>query len=165
MYDNPYGLTPEDLQAAWDQSKDVLIPMILAVVAGLFLILLLHILFSYVLFLCYESIPVAHRKRQSWEAFMLLVPLAGYLWNFFVYPDLARGFRSYREELKLPAAGDCGEAVGRAYAICSICAIIPVVGLLFALVAMVLQLVYLSRVWTLRKEVQAANRTEVQPLV
>ncbi|MCZ7646775.1 MAG: hypothetical protein M5U26_16055 [Planctomycetota bacterium] len=149
--------TPEE----WQELLGALPPqfwwMLAALVFLSCLLLVLHVIFSYMLYLCLEAVPKEDREPDSWQAFLLLIPLVGLVWNFIVYPKLAQSYQRVFARFERLEFGDCGHGIGMGYAICMVLGILPLVGLLPMLVAMVLQLMYLLRVWNLRKEIRALS--------
>ena len=66
------------------------IAIVLAV--AVFLIFLLHILFSWMLYACLMSVPAHHRKAQPYMAWLILIPIANYVLNFFLICARSRSY-------------------------------------------------------------------------
>ena len=147
------NVPPEELERLLLENQAALNQILLVLAIGSALILLLHVLFSWMLVKCGEAIPAAHRKLPPWHAWLLVIPCFNIVWNFFVYPKLAQSFRACFEARERRDAGDCGEALGMWFSITYAAGnLVPFLGPLFLLAAMLLQLQYLVRAWRLRKE-------------
>ena len=62
----------------------------------------------YLVFICFKRIPIEHRQMEPWQVWLLLIPLFNLVWNFFVYPKLAKSFQSYFAAQGRADVGDCG---------------------------------------------------------
>jgi hypothetical protein len=87
-------------------------------------------------------VPPAHRKQSPGLAFLLLIPLFGFFWAFFVHPRVAASLKSYFDAKGDTTVGDCGHSLAVGICVCSVCSIIPVLGLLIGLGALVLLIIF-----------------------
>jgi len=121
---------------------------IIAIVALVIGIVLLYLLYS-----CFERIPQQHRQMESWQVFLLLIPCFNLVWNFFVFPKLARSYQSYFAEQGRTDVGDCGEQIGLWYAICTVASIIPFLNYIAGPAALVLFIIFLVKALTLKGQI------------
>ena len=119
--------------------------------------LVIGIVILYLLYSCFERIPPQHRQMESWQVFLLLIPCFNIVWNFFVFPKLARSYQSYFAEQGRTDVGDCGEQIGLWYAICGAVGgalfWVPVVGSLAGIAGLVLFVIYFVKVLTLKGQI------------
>ncbi len=107
----------------------------------------------YLVFSCYQRIPAQHRQMEPWQVWLLLIPLFNIVWNFFVYPKLAKSYQSYFAEQGRTDVGDCGEKISLWYAICAALACIPCVNYIAGPAALILFIIVLVKAWTLRGQI------------
>jgi hypothetical protein len=133
-----------------------------AALAGLMVIgmillvqLAIGILVAWLIYRANEALPAQHRKAESWQAFLLLIPLFNLVWNFILLARVSGGFQSYFQEKNDPSVGDCGASIGLWYSIAVICAVIPLVNCVAGPAALVLLIIYLVKISGLRTRVLA----------
>jgi hypothetical protein len=136
------------LLAQGDEEAFVVI-LVGAVVIGL----AIAVWISYFPYTCYDRIPPPHRKLQPWQVWLMLIPLFGIIWQFFVYPRLGQSFRSYFRERGRTDLGDCGEQLGLWVAICGTAGLIPYIGGCFSIVALVLLIIFLVKASNLKAQI------------
>jgi hypothetical protein len=113
------------------------------------------------LFVCWlvyrvnEALPAQHRKTESWQAFLLLIPLFNLVWNFVLLARVSGGLQSYFQSKNDTSAGDCGAAIGLWYSISCIAAWVPIVVCVAGPAALVLLILYLVKISGLRTRVLA----------
>ena len=138
----PQGPPPEALAGM------LLVFLIVFVVALAIAILLLYLVYS-----CYQRIPPQHRQMEPWQVWLLLIPLFNLIWNFFVYPKLAKSFQSYFAEQGRTDVGDCGEQLGLWYAICAALCAIPCVNYIAGPAALVLWIIFIVKAMGLKGQI------------
>ena len=84
----------------------------------------------YLLSGCLKRIPEPYRQQQPGMVWLLMIPLVGIVWNFFVYPNLSRSYQAYFAAQGRTDVGDCGAGIGLAYCICAAVSLIPYLGML-----------------------------------
>ncbi|MGC8624969.1 MAG: hypothetical protein ACP5VQ_06860 [Phycisphaerae bacterium] len=107
----------------------------------------------WVLYSCLKRIPEPFRLQQPGLAFLLLIPLFNLVWNFFVYPPLAKSYKAYFDSNGDTSVGDCGYGIGLAYSICAALCVIPVINIAAGLATLVLLILYLIKAWNLRSRI------------
>jgi len=137
------GVSPEGWLAG------MMVVILIACLIGLAIaIVLLYLVFS-----CFQRIPAQHRQMEPWQVWLLLIPLFNLVWNFFVYPKLAKSYQSYFAQQGRTDVGDCGEKIGWAYAICAAICIIPCVNYIAGPAALVLWIIFLVKALTLKGQI------------
>lgn len=117
--------------------------------------LAINILVCWLIYRANEALPAQHRKTESWQAFLLLIPLFNLIWNFVVLARVSSGMQSFFQAKNDASAGDCGANLGLWYSISCLVAFVPVVGCVGSLAALVLLVMYLMKVNSLRTLVLA----------
>jgi len=108
--------------------------------------LAINIFVCWLLYRANEALPVAHRKIESWQAFLLLIPLFNLVWNFILFSRISGGFQSFFQSKNDASVGDCGAAIGLWTSICAI---------FCGPIWLILMVVYLVKVSGLRTRVLA----------
>jgi hypothetical protein len=117
--------------------------------------LAINLLICWLVYRANEALPAEHRKTESWQAFLLLIPLFNLIWNFVLLARVSGGMQSYFQSKNDASVGDCGAAMGLWYSICSIVAFIPFVQCVAGPAALVLLILYLVKISGLRTRVLA----------
>lgn len=133
--------------------------IIFAVLATLALLLILSIALGFainiaicaMLHSCLARIPTEHRRMELWHIWLLLIPIFGLGWNFFVYLRLPESFRSYFAAHGRANVGDCGRSLGLWYAICGVAILAPCVNTAAGPAGLVLLVMFHVKVFELRK--------------
>ena len=115
----------------------------IAVIVGL--VVLLYLVYS-----CFQRIPPQHRQMEPWQVWLSLIPCFGLVWNFFVYPKLAKSYQSYFAEQGRTEFGDCGEQIGLWYAISTAVCVVPLVNYIAAPAALILWIIFIVKALTLK---------------
>ena len=125
------------------------------IVVGMILLaqLAIGILVAWLIYRANEALAAQHRKAESWQAFLLLIPLFNLVWNFILLARVSGGFLSYFQSKNDASVGDCGAAIGLWYSIAVICAVIPFVNCIAGPAAIVLLIIYLVKISGLRTRV------------
>jgi Domain of unknown function (DUF4328) len=117
--------------------------------------LAIYLLVAWLIYRVNEALPAEHRKTESWQAFLLLIPLFNLVWNFIFLARVSAGLQSYFQSRNDTAAGDCGAAIGLWFSICAIGSWIPIASCVAAPAAIVLLIIYLVKISGLRTRVLA----------
>ncbi len=129
--------------------------VLLAIATGVLLLLRLvvSIVVCWMLYAAFERIPARFREMNSGLVWLLVIPCFSLVWNFFVFPKLARSFKAYFNSVGDPTVGDCGEQLGLFYAIADVCFLVPCVNHFAFLASIVLLIVYLIKVHELKRKI------------
>ena len=135
--------------------------LLVAMFLGLLISLAIAAVVAYLLYSCFQRIPAQHRQMESWQAWLLVIPIFNVVWMFFVFPKLAKSYQSYFGQQGRTDVGDCGEKIGFACAVCYavslVAGFIPclgmIVGPIAALAGLVLLIVFLVKVLTLKGQI------------
>jgi hypothetical protein len=119
--------------------------------------LAIWIVILYLIYSCFQRIPPQHRQMEPWQAWLLLIPLFNIIWNFFVFPRLAKSYQGYFAEQGRTDVGDCGEKLGLWYAICALASIflawVPFLGPLIGLAGLILLIMFLVKALQLKGQI------------
>ncbi len=143
----------------WAQQQAPDQAIIAAILAALALLLILGIALGFainivicaMLHSCLARIPTEHRKMELWHIWLLLIPLFGLGWNFFVYLRLPESYQSYFAEHGRANVGDCGRSLGLWYAICGVAILAPCVNSAAGPAGLVLLVMFHVKAFGLRK--------------
>ena len=133
---------------------------VILIVAFMFLLVMVGvaIFIIYLLYNLLNALPPQYRLMEPGMVWLLLIPCFNIIWNFFVYPQVARSYQNYFNAHGRTDVGDCGAGLGVAYAVCALLASIPclnyVTGIFCGPAMIVLTIVYLVRLYGLKKEIQ-----------
>jgi hypothetical protein len=130
--------------------------MIVAIVVGLACSAIGVVIAIFILLFlsgCYQRIPPQYRLLEPGMVWLLLIPCFGIVWNFFVYPRLAKSFKNYFNAHGIYDVGDCGEQLGLWYCILVCCSVIPYLGLLTSIAALVLWIIFLVKAAGLKNRI------------
>jgi len=129
--------------------------VLLALGLVLLVMLAVNIFVCWLVYRANEALPAQHRKTESWQAFLLLIPLFNLIWNFVVLARVSAGMQSFFQAKNEASVGDCGANLGLWYSISCLVAFVPFVGCVGSLAALVLLVMYLMKVNNLRTQVLA----------
>ncbi len=101
-------------------------------------------------------VPVEHQKISPGMIWLMLIPLFGLVWNFFVFQRIPDSYQSYFDSVGDESVGDCGKGIGLWYAICAACSIIPCVNYIAGPAALVLLIIFLVKLFGLRGRIPEA---------
>ena len=139
----------ESVVAAVAIFSTILLAFLIALAVGL----AINIVICTLLYMCFNRIPPEHRKMQPGFVWLLLIPVFGLIWNFFIYLRLPESFQSYFSAQGRTDVGDCGRGVGLWYAICAAAAFVPCVNYVAAPAALVLVIIFLVKAFDLRGQI------------
>ena len=101
----------------------------------------------------FKAIPPEHRKQEPGMVWLLMIPIFGLVWNFFVFPRLSQSFQSYFAAQGRTDVGDCQAQMSLIYCILAACSIIPYLGALAGLAALVILIINLIKYNDLKKQI------------
>ncbi len=134
-----------------------LIVMIVAMVAVMLLIsLAINIAICILLHVVQSRVPAEHQKISPPAIWLLLIPIFGLVWNFFVFQRIPESYKSYFDSVGDPVVGDCGKGVGLWFAISAACTIVPCLNYIAGPASLVLLIIFLVKVFELRGKVPEA---------
>jgi hypothetical protein len=113
----------------------------------------------FVVYLVYQAmlgVPEKYRPLNPSLVWILLIPLVGLVWLFFVFPPMMKAYKEALDERKLTVDGDGGHGLALACCICNVCGFIPVIGMLAGLAGLVLFIVVLVKAFEHKKRLAAA---------
>lgn len=112
---------------------------------------------------CLAALPPEHRKQQPAMVWLLMIPLFPYVWNYFVFPPLAKSYASYFAARGDKNITDCGWGISLALCICSDATLLPSLGLVALLCELVLLVVALVSMVNLRSGLETVRHAEAPP--
>ena len=142
-------------------AEGLLAGMLVGMLIVLAIFLAITIVICYLVYSCFQRIPGQHRQMEPWQVWLCLIPYFGLVWNFFVYPKLAKSYQSYFAEQGRTDVGDCGEKIGLWFAISAavagVAGIIPCIGIIAVLIALpaalVLLIIFLVKALGLKRQI------------
>jgi uncharacterized membrane protein len=105
----------------------------------------------YVLYQAAQKVPSGYQTLAPASVFLLLVPLLNMVWLFVVVIKLSESYQKYFAAQQRTDTGDCGRAVGLAWAIASVCVVVPLVNVMAVPASLVLMILYLVKVSALKQ--------------
>jgi hypothetical protein len=67
-----------------------------------------------------DAIPKEFHEFESWQVWLLMIPCWSIVWNFFVFPKMARSYQRLFKFYGVHDKGDCGHGMAMLYCIFSI---------------------------------------------
>jgi hypothetical protein len=136
----------------------------IAVIVGgslcLLVLLAITVTIIYLLYKSLDAVPPEFREMEPSMVWLLLIPCFNLVWNFFVYTRVARSYQNYFHEHGRFNVGDCGAGIGIAYSVCVVLVSIPclnyVTGIFCGPAALVLQIIYLVKLYGYKRELESA---------
>ena len=102
-----------------------------------------------------KAIPAEHRKQQPNMVWLLMIPVANIVLNFFVYPKIAESFQSNFASIGRSDVGDAGKSLSMWFCILVCTSIIPYLGSCTGLAAFVIWIMLLVKFAGYKKEMPA----------
>ena len=136
-----------------------------AVIAGLIMAglitaaITLAILFAILIVICallhsaLARVPPEHRTMEPGLVWLLLIPLFGIVWNFFVFLRIPESYKNYFTAQGRTDVGDCARGVGLWYAICGALLFVPCLNYLAVPAALVLLIIFLVKIFGLKSQI------------
>ena len=90
-----------------------------------------------------EKISVENRKMNPGEVWLSLIPVFGFIWQFFIVMKMADSLKAEFAKLNIPIIEDKpGYSIGLAYCILFCCGVIPFLGILSSIGGLVCWIIY-----------------------
>lgn len=118
---------------------------LMSIVVGVIFLLILSAIVCFFTSQMVKRIPAEHRQIEPGMVWLLMIPCFSLIWNFFVFPKIAKSFQSYFNSVNVMDVGDCAAQLSLIYCIVSITSFIPVIGGIMALAALVLLILVLVK--------------------
>ena len=115
----------------------------------------IYVFVAWLIYRANEALPAQHRKTESWQAFLLLIPLFNLFWNFLLLAKVSGGMQSFFQAKNDTSVGDCGANLGLWFSICMIGCWVPLASCIAGPAALILLILYLVKLNTLRALVLA----------
>jgi hypothetical protein len=101
----------------------------------------------------YERVPAKYRTMEPSNVWFNMIPCVGIVFNFFVFPGLAKSYKAYFDSKGDTSVADCGEQLGLWYSICTVCCLIPYLNALAGMAALVLLILFLIKANELKNKI------------
>ncbi|MCL2640225.1 MAG: hypothetical protein FWD53_05210 [Phycisphaerales bacterium] len=109
-----------------------------------------------------QAIPAEFRKQTPGKIWLLMIPIFGIIWSFFVFPKISDSFKAYFDSVGRTDFGDCGRQMAIILCIClcgGILVVIPCIGPalsgLTGLASLVLLILLLVKFSQLKGQIQS----------
>ena len=138
-----------------DDQKIAILFSVVGIVVVIFIIVGLAIQAAICWFLsnCFKRIPPQFRKQEPGQVWLLMIPCFNLVWNFFVYPSLARSFQAYFRAQGRTDVGDCGDGLATAVCILNLTATIPYLNALTGPATLVVMIIFLVKANDLKNQI------------
>jgi hypothetical protein len=100
-----------------------------------------------------RALPRERRLISARSTFLLLIPFFSTAYEFYVVLRLSRSLREYFDAVKEPEMGGCGRVLGISFCFCNACGLIPAIGIAFAVLGLLLWILYMITILELRQDV------------
>lgn len=129
--------------------------VIVLIVAGVVLVvgLAIQALICWFISGAIARVPAEYREMEPGAVWMLMIPLFGIVWLFFIVQRIPRSFQNYFEAHERYDYGDCGAQLGLWYAICVAGSMIPYLGTCVAIAALILMIMFLVKLSEMKKQI------------
>lgn len=128
----------------------------LGICLGLAVSLVISAVISLLVYNAQKAIPAEHRKIEPGLIWLLLIPLFNLVWNFFVFMRVPESYRSYFASIGRANVGETEKKLGLGYSICVVCTFIPCLGFFAGIAALVLLIIFLVKIYGLKREIGKA---------
>jgi hypothetical protein len=139
--------------SGYDEATLAAVLLVIGIVLAV--MLAVNVFVCWLVYRANEALPGQHRKSESWQAFLLLIPFFDLFWNFVILARVSSGMQSFFQAKNDASVGDCGAKLALWYSISCVLACVPFVGCLGSLAALVLLTQYLMKLNSLRTQVLA----------
>lgn len=136
----------------WHMTAEPLLHIVTILLALLLIRTAIFALICYIADTALKSIPRQYRRQKPGLIWLLLIPLFPFVWNYFVFPPIAKSFRDYFDAAGEKDRSDCGWAMGIAMCICCDATLFRPVALVALLCYVVLLIVILVNLWQSRRK-------------
>ncbi|MEM1108494.1 MAG: hypothetical protein AAGH99_07365 [Planctomycetota bacterium] len=124
---------------------------LVAILVGLVIGIGIAVLISWLLYSPYSKLPADFQQMKPGLVFLMVIPLFGLIWAFFIAIQLPASFKAYFDSIGDTTIGDAGKGIGLAWAICAVCSFIPIIGALPGLASLVLLILFIVKLWGMAK--------------
>ena len=145
-------MTPQDREAL-QGAMALGMGLVALIVAFLAIAFVIQIIFCLLVYNCYKAIPEEHREMSAGLVWLLLIPLFGLVWNFFVYPNLSKSFKRYFDSVGDASAGNCNLTLAWVYAGVTAATVVPYLNGLAGPASLVLFIVYVAKAYGLKARI------------
>ena len=121
--------------------------LLVVIAIGLVIGIGIAFLISWLMYKPYSKVPEQFQVMKPGMVFLMMIPLFGLVWSFFIASQLPQSFKAYFDSVGDQTVGDAGKNIGLAWAICAACSIIPIVGGLAGLASLVLLIIFIVKLW------------------
>ena len=104
----------------------------------------------------FKRVPVEHQKQNPNLVWLMLIPLFGLIWSFFVYPKLSAIVQAWAKAVGKTEIGTAGGGLALALCICMCACIIPYVNSCASLAALIILIIYLVQMNGLAEKIAGA---------
>ncbi len=132
-----------DLDLDWEV---LILNMMVAVVIGL----AVQVVICFFARKYMDAIPQTFHAFPSWQIWLLLIPVFGIIWNYFVFPRIARSYQALFEYYGVHDTGDSGRGLAMAYCVLAT----PPISCCASMITWVLIIIYLVKTADLCKQAQ-----------
>ena len=153
----------EDLPPAMQAAVIIICVLVFLVMLGITIFIL------YLLYKLLDALPPQYRLMEPGLVWLLLIPCFNLIWNFFVYPRIARSYQNYFYAHGRTDVGDCGATLGIWFSVCHVLISIPCVnyitGIFCGPAMLVLLIIYLIKLHELKRQIPSgkpASGTDAQ---
>lgn len=140
----------------------VIFGFLIAAMLALLICVAISAVICYFVYTLFKAVPAQFRQMDPALVWLLLIPVFGFVWNFFVFPKLSKSYELALQAKGDSSAGDCNAGLALAYAVCSAvvavcmflrtpCLITPV-----AIAALVILIIYLVKMFDLKARLASA---------
>ena len=124
--------------------------------------LAISVFITYLLYAAAKRLPLEYQLMPAGQVWLILIPLFGMVWLFFVVTKLSDGYRNYFYAFG-ENIGDANRGVGLGWAICAAIGWVPYLGVLAAIPALVCMIIYLVKMSGLKNRIPDPNAVAFQP--
>lgn len=97
-----------------------------------------------------DAIPETFHVFPAWQVWLLMIPLFGVVWNYFVFPRIARSYQNLFEYYGVHDTGDSGRGLAIGYCVTAT----PPIAWCCGLVSLVFIIIYLVKTAELSRQAQ-----------
>jgi len=150
------ALLTSPMLAQSDEEAIAVVAVLIGALVGLVIGLAIILLVCFLIYKPYKSVPEAHRQMNPPMVFLLMIPLFGLVWAFFIALKIPASFKSHFDSVGDTSVGDCGKNIGLGWAICSVCSMIPFVNFIAAPASLVLLIIFIVKLFGLSGKIKSA---------
>jgi hypothetical protein len=111
-----------------------------------------------------EKIHLANRSMPPGRAWLMLIPLFGFFWQFMIVHEVGEGFKKeFSSRHILTKEPRPGYGVGVSASILFCCILIPSFGILFAFIGHITRIIHTIRIRNYTKELESVQALYIPP--